>query len=256
MATTRTFPATTDGPILVIASGSVIDIDVIAEPGRTRGEITLSTNDDEGPSAEMVNAAEFIESGDKLTVRIPKGAGATTIMNTGRGGISVASIDGDVIMTGGASGSIVVNGVRISGGGGGVQVNSFGGGGGVFIGGFSRVALTARVPEKSSVRADTQSGAIATTGIMRAVSGKSQSGNVHVDYATDVHAETMSGGVSVDRLAGNASLRSMSGNVTVHAVANSRASASTMSGNVSTSKDPGVEFDVDGSSMSGRVRSR
>lgn len=80
MTMTRTIRATQPGPVHLRSSLPSQDLTVDAVPC-DHGEITLSTADDDGPSADVVNAATLTVNGNELRVHLPRGAGGTTIVS-------------------------------------------------------------------------------------------------------------------------------------------------------------------------------
>jgi hypothetical protein len=243
--TTRTVRAEQPGPAHIRTNLAALDLTVIAEPGRSHAELTISTRDEDGPSAEAVTDATLTATGSTLEARLTQhGAGATTIVQTGRGrgGVSFSSINigGGIIVAG--SGTIMVNGRVINAGGSGATV----------ISGGSPITVTAHVPEGSSVSASSISGDVETRGRLSDVTANSTSGDVTIETATRVRARTVSGDITIDELTDTADLDSTSGDVTVHGGPTARAQARTVSGDV---RGTGGLF-LDGSSVSGRVRNR
>jgi hypothetical protein len=234
MSTTRTI-RTSSLPVVLDADLAAIDLHVYTE-ARSDGEVTVSTVDNDGPSAGAVRAATLDVDGNRLVVRVDHAAGGTTIIQTGRGGSSYVS-------TGSGQNIVVGNGVTMVNG----RVVS---GNGTFISGGSPVTVVARLPHGSSVRARTQSGDIDLEGNYDEVDASSQSGDIEVGTVRVVQARTQSGDVDVATLTGSGALESMSGDIEVRGPQGASASARTMSGNVRGSG--GIR--VAGSSMSGRVR--
>ncbi len=235
MSTTRTI-RTGSLPAILDADLASIDLHVYTE-ARSDGEVTVSTRDDDGPSADAVRNATLDVHGNRLTVRLDHSAGGgMTIVQTGRGGSSYISAgSGQNIVVG--NGTVMVNGRLVSGNG-------------TFVSGGSPVTVVARLPHGSSVRAKTQSGDINLEGVYDEVDASSQSGDVEVGTARVVQARTQSGDVDVQALTGSGALESMSGDIEVRGPQSASASARTMSGDVRGSG--GIR--VAGSSMSGRVR--
>jgi hypothetical protein len=241
--TTRTVRAEHPGPARIRTNLATLDLTVIAEPGRTHAELTISTRDEDGPSAEAVNDATLTVHGTTLEARLTqRGAGATTIIQTGRGGASFSSINigGGIVVAGG--GSVMINGRVINAGGGGTTI----------INGGSPITVTARVPEGGSVSASSISGDVETRGRLADVDASSTSGDVMIETTASARVQTVSGDVTIDHLTGTADLASTSGDVTVYGDSSARARARTVSGDVRGSGG----LDLDGSSVSGRVRNR
>jgi hypothetical protein len=196
MTTTRTIRAAQPGPIVLDVDTSAFDLDVTVDPSCTQASLTLSTDDDTGPSADAVNGADATAHGDAIRCRLhPRG-------NFGGGGM------------------VMVNGRVISGG----------------ATGGSMIRMAARVPAGSSVRFRGQSASLEVAGgALRALDAESQSGDVRVDAVGEAKASTQSGDVRIGHLAGYAELKSMSGDVDVYGGPGASARASTMSGDVSAS---------------------
>jgi hypothetical protein len=228
MTTTRTIRAAQPGPIVLDVDTSAFDLDVTVDPSCTQASLTLSTDDDTGPSADAVNGADATAHGDAIRCRLhPRG-------NFG-GGVVISGNSYGTIVTGG--GMVMVNGRVISGG----------------ATGGSMIRMAARVPADSSVRFRGQSASLEVAGgALRALDAESQSGDVRVDAVGEAKASTQSGDVRIGHLAGYAELKSMSGDVDVYGGPGASARASTMSGDVSASGG----MALNGSSMSGRVRNR
>lgn len=243
MPTTRTVRADRPGPAHIRTSLAWLDATVIAEPGRSHAELTISTADDTGPSADAVNQIDLAASGATLEARLTQpGPAVTTIIRTSGGVSSFSSVNiaGGIVVAGG--GTVMVNGRLVTGDGDGATV----------ITGSSPVTVTARVPQGSSVIAASVSGDIETRGQLAEVDAASTSGDVMIDEATLAQVRTVSGDIAVDHLTGTAHLTSTSGDVTVCGGPSTRARVRTVSGDVRGLG--GV--DLEGSSVSGRVRSR
>lgn len=245
MTTKRTLTARTPGPVYLDVSTGAFNV-VVFTGDREFGEVTVSTADDAGPSAEAVNAATLDADGARLTARFPKSAGGVTIVGGGGhvqigngnvqvnsfGGVTVSGSNYGVISTGRG---VYVNGQLVTGGA-----------------AVSPVQIVAQLPHGSSVRFESQSGDLRVSGRLRQATANSQSGDVDLDEVATVNADTMSGDISIGMLTGHADLHSMSGDISVHGSKPAHASARTMSGDV---RGTGGLL-LAGSSMSGRVRNR
>ncbi|GAA0719491.1 DUF4097 family beta strand repeat protein [Dactylosporangium roseum] len=242
MPTTRTLAAQSPGPIELHASLGAFSLSVIAEQ-RTHAELTISTTDDSGSSADAVNAATLDASGDRLTVRFPQNAG-TTVIQSGRGfrSVSVNSVGG-VFIAGDNFGVIQA--------GGGVFVNGRPVSGGTFVS-MSPVHVVARVPSGSSIGVNTISGDVGVVGDLDRADVNSTSGSVELGAVRDVDVRTVSGSISVERVSGRARLNSTSGSIDVSGPSSARCDARTVSGSVRAAGG----IDLDASSVSGRVRNR
>lgn len=243
MATTRSVRAQQSGPVQLHVKSMSVDVQVVVDPTAKEGEVTVSTTDDTGTSADIVNKARLSADGTRLTAELDEAAGGVTVINQRGGGFSSVSIGGRnsrVVATGGG---VVMVGGRIVSGGQNVTV----------IEGGSPITIVARVPAGSSVSGSSECGNLETRGgPLAQVSFSSQCGDVEVSEAQSVNLNSMSGDVRVDRLTGSGMIKSMSGNCDVYGPDNSSAIASTMSGDVTY----GGGIRVDASTMSGRVRNR
>lgn len=240
MATTRTVRAQSAGPVQLRTKTASLSVRVIQVPGLEFGEVTVSTDDDSGASAEIVRKATVEATGARLNVEVNEGSGGVTVINSGSGHtvMSMGNVAGGIIVAGG---SISMVGGRIVSGQG-ITVVEPG----------SPITIVARVPAGSSVNSSTRGGGLETTGGLADVSFSSQSGDADLLTVTNANIGTMSGDINISNLTGRAMLKSMSGDITVHGGPGAYAQASSMSGNVTSSG--GLE--MDGSSMSGRVRNR
>ncbi len=246
MPTTRTLTATTPGPINLNASLGAFDLTVIAEK-RAHAEVTVFTTDDEGPSADAVNAATLGETGDRLTVRFPQGAGGVTVVSgnshvqIGHGMVQMNHFGG-VFVSGGNYGvisagrGVYVNGQRVQG----AAFN------------MAPVAVVARVPVGSSIDAATVSGSVGVSGALGRADIDSTSGSVELGEVRDADVRTVSGAIHVDRVTGRARLNSTSGSIDVTGPATALCSARSVSGSIRGAGG----IDLDASSVSGRVRNR
>lgn len=296
--TTRTLTAETAGPITIDATllghGGIVT--VRAKADCERATLTIHTADEEGEAADAVHAATLRQSGTTLYASVQGkggiGGGGTTII-TGGGrrvvqsvvsnnhGSTVVQVGGSVFSGGFVGGDVIINGVRVTGAGGGTTV----------IKGSSPIEITAVVPEGSLVIGRTQSADIVAEGAVLNVSGDTQSGDVRTGHVSKVVASTQSGDVRVERAAyidaktqsgdirlgrtdvvegntmsgditiddfgGSARLKTMSGDIRVHATAGGDISANTMSGDIDVTATENAladDLDVLTSTMSGRVR--
>ena len=228
----KTHTGTHTGPITLNVRLTAGQIRVVAED-RARAEIVVSTPDSSGPSVEAVTNTRISDLGDTIEVDVPDNGGGGVTIQSGGGVTMVNSGSGMFIAGNVVGGSIIssgrdtfINGQRVTGGG------------AVHIGG-SGISVEARVPRGSSVRANTTAADITVTGEARAV-----------------NAGTMSGDVEIAALSAEARIKTMSGDIEVTADPASAAlvpvRASSMSGDITARG----RVDLDGRSMSGRVRNR
>lgn len=243
MSTTRVVYAARPGPATIQTDLQALPVTVAAVKNLGRAELTITTADDSGPSADAVNSAALDSNGQHLTLRL-KGShgGGVSIVQTGRGGFSSVNFSGGGgVFISGDNYAIINNGKVIQNGSGATVIT-----------GGSPILVTARVPEGSTAICRSVSGDIETTGRLAEVRAQTTSGDVAVDTATTVNIHTVSGDVAVDQLTGTADLTSTSGDVRVHGPGTARAQASTVSGDVRGTGG----LVLDASSVSGRVRNR
>jgi hypothetical protein len=245
MTTTHaTYAAQQPGPITLdirLTSGTI----TIHAEDRDHAEITAEGIDDLGAT----------ETGGTVRIRPATQTAAVTdgnVIRCGRGANVVQVGGSSIVVTG--SGGIVIGGNSY----GGIQVNRSGGGvtSSVTIGSCQNAEIVARVPAGSSVITDGSNVDLETFGAIASVRAATKSGDIEIGHATRVDAKSMSGDVKVSNLGGECRAESMSGDIDIHAVTSCQIKASTMSGNVAVTREPGVELDVDAKSMSGRTRIR
>ncbi|WP_031099048.1 DUF4097 family beta strand repeat-containing protein [Streptomyces sp. NRRL S-15] len=293
--TTRKLVAETTGPVTIDATllGHGGLVTVRAEANCTRATLTIHTADEDGASADAVKDATLRQSGNRLTASVQGsgggnsgstivvGGGSSVIQSFGTvtGSVTGMTITGNggTFISGVGGGDVIVNGVRISGGG-------------TVIQGSSPIEITAVVPEGSSVESrtqsasvlalgallnvdtSTQSGSVQTEHVSR-VEAKTQSGSITVEQAANIDAQsqsgsirlgrtdvvtakTMSGSISIQDFGGTAKADSMSGSIRIHATAGGDIHAKTMSGSINVTATESAladDLDVRASSMSGRV---
>ena len=246
----KTHTGTHTGPITLNVRLTAGQIRVVAED-RDRAEIVVSTPDSSGPSAEAVTNTAITETGGHLEVRVPNPGGTGGAMiQTGGGGVIVGSNYGVVVggnmygsmMSGVTGGEMWVNGQRVTGGG-------------VVVGG-SPIDVEVRVPRGSTVSAKTTSAAVTVTGEVNSIDAETMSGDVYASLVQVADVRTMSGDVEIAALSAEARIKTMSGDIEVTADPASAAlvpvRASSMSGDITARG----RVDLDGRSMSGRVRNR
>ncbi|MEV7466151.1 DUF4097 family beta strand repeat-containing protein [Streptomyces kronopolitis] len=274
--TSRKLVSEVAGPIVIDATllGNGGTVTVRADASCERATLTVSTADEDGPSAEAVRNTALRQISKGLHVNVQgdgASSGGTTIVRGGGRGVTVIQsagnvtgtmigYQGDVIGGNFVGGDMIVNGVRVSGGT-------------TIIQGGSPIDIVAVVPEGSSVVGHTQSASIDAQGPLTSITADTQSGAVTVEQAADITAKTMSGSVRLGRtdfvnaktmsgsvqiadFGGTARIKTMSGSVRVHATAGGDVDVNTMSGSITvTATDAALadDLDVRPRSMSGRI---
>lgn len=245
----RTITADTTGPVKLLLELGAGEVVVESRPVDV-AEVRLEPfAPDDAEAVRMIAKARVINRGDRLHIHIPKS-------RTGVQGYGHQTVFGN--------GNVVVAGINMSGGG--VTIVN----GHVISNGAVRVV--AAVPHGSTLSAQTISADVRAVDVeevvftstsgdldavgVRVVNATTVSGDIETDGAERVMAGTTSGDVHAEGAQGQIKVNSISGDVRVHAVADCVITATTVSGDVSTSADSGVKVSVDASSTSGRVRSR
>lgn len=243
--TTKKHTARQAGPITLDTRLAFGDIRITIED-RTHAEITISTADTTGPSADAVTNSTISDHGDRVTATVRNSGGGSVVMQAGGSSVQINS-GGGTFIAGNVSGTIIssgrdiiVNGVRISGSG------------GVAVGG-SPVLIEARLPIGSSIAGDTTSADLNVTGPANRVQFRSISGDVNLDGVASLDVSTTSGDINVAAFAGSGHARTVSGDVTIRAAQESTLQARTVSGDVRVS---GARVALDASTVSGRVSQR
>jgi hypothetical protein len=249
--TTKQHTAQQPGPITFDARLTSGDIRVTIE-NRSHAEITISTADTTGPSADAVNDSTISDQGDRVTATVWTSGGSvvtqsggvqTNVFSSGSG-VTITQVGGNVYGT--VVGAVIsgrdifVNGARISGSG------------GVVVGG-SPILIEARLPIGSSIAGDTTSADLNVTGPANRVQFRSVSGDLNLDGVASLDVSTTSGDIDVAAFAGSGHTRTVSGDVTVRAAQESTLQARTVSGDVRVS---GARVALDASTVSGRVSQR
>lgn len=245
--TSRTHTAAQAGPILFDARLIAGQVHVTVED-RSHAEITISTADTTGASADAVTNATINEQNGRITATVRPAAGGgvtvqgggvqTNVFHSGGGVFVQGSNFGGVIVTGR---DVIVNGVRVSGGSGAVVV------------GGSPILIEARLPLGSSVAADTTSADIDVTGTVVRAQVRTVSGDINLDGVADLDVGSTSGDITVEAFAGNGQAQTVSGDIRVHAMQESSLRARAVSGDVRVS---GARVALEASSVSGRVSQR
>lgn len=230
---TRTVYTDVPGPVNLEATCSGLPIQVIAEPDRTFGEITISTNEDTGPAADIVNSAKLDAHGRDLAIHTSQAwqtgdavaTGPGSIANTGilHGNVNVYG--GSVVQAGNIYGSVHIGGdparaVRHDGA---VQHDTA----------IPGISVVARVPERSNLWVNVAAG-LSTSGHLARISAKIRGGGVDLGDAVDtvsltvvggdVHVaktgpfdiSTTTGSVAVDHAAGPGTVRAVGGSADVY----------------------------------------
>jgi hypothetical protein len=234
--------AAQQGPVTLDVTLPTGAVSVIIEDRQT-AEVTISTQDDAGPSADAVNNVAIDGGGGRLTVRLPRPTGGTVIQ-TGGHGTTMINSDGGVFVAGSNYGSVVQSGrgVWVDGG----QIH-----GGALMVGSSPIVVEARLPLGSSLSANTTSADISAAGPLVAAHIRSVSGDVTLSDVERPYVQTTSGDIEIRALSGNADLAAVSGDIRVHAIRPCAVRANTVSGDVRVT---GARVDLDAGSVSGRVR--
>lgn len=175
----------------------------------------------------------------RLTVPSTVVSGGSVVCAGHGNNITIGNLRGGVFIAGNNYGPITT-GVR-----GGFASTVIGGG---------PVEIRAALPEGSSLVVNGANVDVQTSGNLDTVRVSVKSGGIEVDAAGVLDVSTYSGDVTVRRLCGSGRAQSKSGDVTIHAVADGTINASTASGDVRVTREPGVVLDVEARSASGCTR--
>lgn len=236
---TRTHTAEQAGAIVFDVALTAGAIRVTVED-RPSAEVTVSTEQDSGPAADMVQAATFTERPGRLAVRVPDAPATISggTVHVSRGGRTVIS-----------TGSVFNAGVLMFGSG--VVVNGGAVVGGVVVG--SPVTIDVRLPLGSTLVGKTTAADVETYGELAAADVETISGALSIDTVAQPRLRSTSGDIRIARLTGDGRLRTVSGDVRVHAAVECSLSAQSVSGDIRVS---GARVDLDASSVSGRITTR
>lgn len=230
MATTRTLTSDRPGPVTLDVDVTSQDVIVVVDPKCTVAAVQVSTRDDSGQSADIVNKAKLSQRGDTLSVDLSSagtviGGGSVqtnvfgprrTVVSNVAGGVFVGGDNFSVISTGG--GVTIVNGQVISGDA-------------VVIAGGSPVRVTATLPAGSVITSRTASGSLTVKGPAKAVVANTASGDIEIEGdVLDLDLNTASGDIDIAGAAGFVRARTASGDITVDRV--TRIEATTASGDI------------------------
>ncbi|MGI5444123.1 DUF4097 family beta strand repeat-containing protein [Streptomyces shenzhenensis] len=262
MSTEKTFTATTAGRIFADLISHVGTINVFIEPSLKNAEITVRTSDNEGPLADAVNGTtrrEYDYNGTKvLEVRVPRVeggvfAGGTNVVQIGG---SRFSFNGGVVNTGTMTGVTISNGDIWVGGqrvvsGGRVVAEQ-----GAVVGGSSTGTITVdvKVPPLSSFRLDTTSADLTIHGgDLQILEVKSVSGDVDATAAHTLRANMTSGDLNISRVEGRADLHSVSGDIEIGLYRGSDFRANAVSGDIDVRVHQEATGEFSASTVSGDV---
>ncbi len=217
---------------------------------------------------DLIARARIEAMANSFRVVVPAPPGGVVGRQTvyGNNNIVVGNVIGNVVSVGDVYGGIFIGGRGVAVGGHSVVAHSGG-----------LVRITATVPSESHVNAKTvaapmtaqadvdtafaevvfssKSGDLTVVGARR-VNAHSISGDITADGAQWMHANSTSGDIRAESLMGNLDARSVSGDIRVHAKTSCQVFASSVSGDVTVTKDSDTNVSVEASSVSGRVRTR
>lgn len=237
--TSRTFTATGHDPVtLRLPSGSAR---VIVDPGRKLAEITLHTDDETGAAADAIRDARVMTVGG-LEVAVPDaGGGGMTVINHGRGSISVSGNNYGTVISGG--GNITVNGQRITPGMTGINV-------------ISPIAASVHVPPGTHFRFHSTSADLTVTGPLDALTVSTTSGDVEAGMVGALVANSVSGDVEATAVTGSAVVGSTSGDIEIGAYSGRHAALNAISGDIGLSATPDSSGNLHATTVSGDIRLR
>ena len=239
------------------------EVRVLTE-NREHAELTLEpANPDDATARDLIDRATQTTHAGTFGVSVPRPAGhgsTSSVVHAGHiNGVLMGSADG-----------LIVNGQPVA------TPASAG-----------AVTVTARLPHNSAVAMRTTSADLRTTGTLKRVAYRSESGSLTIDLAGIVESQTVSGGLSIETAAtvrasttsgsilldqveritahtvsgtvditglrGTGRVESVSGSVRAHATRNAELAASTVSGAIHLTAADGVTFHTRPSTVSGRI---
>ncbi|MCO1581221.1 DUF4097 family beta strand repeat-containing protein [Crossiella sp. SN42] len=268
----KTFTASRPGPVLL-----VLDLDhgaiTVTVEDREHAEITLTPlRPGDETAAELIEGSTAEQHGQSWIITVPTAPG--TDHHSVHGNVVVNQVFGTVTST--------MIGISTSHSG---QIIMGSPGDTTVSGGPVRAEI--RLPQGSSVQADTVTANLSTTGEVDLLRFRSTSGSLSAAAAAEVHAvtmsgevtawqtstarvktmsgaiqlastkfasaSTMSGAIRLTLAGGRAKADSTSGTVTVHATAPSTVDISTMTGDVRLSAEDGASLRGNTSTVTGRI---
>jgi DUF4097 and DUF4098 domain-containing protein YvlB len=232
VSTTRTVQAAQAGPVDLTAELGPIDLDVTVDPDVEYGHVTVTTDADTGPAADLVNSAVIEAQGRSLRVGLPRGSG--TVNNVIHGSVvQVSGVRGGVNIVSGRD--VTIGGMNIQVGNGGVLIDGdgysvFQGGGRTTVG--PRVSVSAVLPAGSNVRFASASGDLRTSGELGHVNVSTAAGDVWIDPVRTAEVSTAAGDVRIGHVAGSARIRTATGDVEVFGADGAEVHVRTATGDV------------------------
>ena len=259
----RLFTADRPGPVTLDLDVSLGEVRVLTE-NREHAELTLEpTNPDDATARDLIDRATQTTHAGTFGVAVPRPAGhgsTNSVVHAGHiNGVLMGSADG-----------LIINGQPVA------TAASAG-----------AVTVTARLPHNSAVAMRTTSADLLTTGTLKRVAYRSESGSLTIDLAGTVDGQVVSGGLSVSDagtvranttsgsvligqadeitartvsgtvdiagLRGTGRVESVSGPVRAHATRDAELAASTVSGAIHLTAADGVAFRTRPSTVSGRI---
>lgn len=259
-------------------------VTLVADSATARASVTLApTTPGDQDAIDAINRATVQQTGAQLSITVPAPASgsatgfAQTVVHSGSGDIYVSQRG--AVVTGS------VTGVTITGDG----TIVVGSGSGRVVSGSDGVRAELRVPAGQRVEIDSDATDVSADGPLAAVHADVRAGNLRIDQADNVDlstgsggialgrvgsaqvrsgsgrvrvgqihtgsVRTGSGGITVDAVTGPLSLKTGSGSVRAHLAAAVSLQATTGSGDIQVTAEPGITVDRSGlRTGSGRIR--
>lgn len=195
--------------------------------------VMVSTTADSGPAADAVNTVSFQDSPGVVSVLLTEPYSGTESVAIHRG-------SGVTVIQNGGNFTVVDGGVVI-------------GGNRAYLG--APISIEARLPLGSALACQTTSGDVGTRGELADVDAVTVSGDIRIDAVRRPHLRTTSGDIRVSGLTGTrATATTVSGDIRIHAQAPSATvRAVAVSGDIRVT---GPDLDLDARTVSGRVATR
>lgn len=193
---------------------------VAVNPRAAYPVVIVSTEDDSGPAADMVNKTTGIAFGDTYEVHIPEpplsstfSPGGNVTFNTVGGGYVAQAVHMRTVMVGGQVFSQSATGINAATP-------------------PSQIAVTAILPPDTTLDFDSTSASLNVVGDLPALQARTMSGDITVETVGDLQVNATSSNVHADTVLGPTSINAISGQVTVDQYRGSNARIDTTSGQV------------------------
>ena len=248
----------TAGAIELDLSVSGGAVNVTVDPKAVYGRVRVHTAATEGAAADAVNATQFTEHGNKLTVSVPddiaSGGNVGSVIQMGG---STFSFNGGVINTSSMTGVTISDGDVWVGGrqivaGGRVVAEQ-----GAAVGGTAgTITVDVVLPAGSSLAVTTKNAQTTVRGDLEDLHFDARNGSLQAGGVKVLDAETHNGSVLVDNVDEELEASTHNGSITVGTYNGRRGSARTHNGDVAISATPAASGRLAARTHNGNIRVR